>query len=516
MDPRREETPELVRPDPAEAASPPAGETARERVVSRHGRLVARTVLVSLLTLVSRLLGFVREMVMGAIFGDASAVSDAFFTAWRVPNLFRRLFGEGALSTSLQTAMTEADVGAGEDAGRRLFLRTIGLTAWILLAVSALSMVLVSLMPDRMPATGWPWLGADPGPVRDLTVRMMPFVLLVCLAALCGGALQVRGHYTAPNLAPAAMNVVWIGALVAVGVAFGWGGSGGGGSGPAIEAQWTMARWLAAGVLLGGALQLLLHLPPLVTRGLLPRSGAARTPPATPALAPVEVARLPGGWSVLRSTLPLAFGAAVYQINVMVDGLMAEGLLENGGPTVLYYANRVQQFPLAVVAVSTTTAVFPALSALGHTGRLEEMRRLHDRAQWAIAFLAVPAAVGLFALSEPIAAVLFERGNFGAAGVVRMARTLDMLAIAMVPAGATSLMARAFYARNDFQTPVRISCVLLAANIVLNFLAVRGLGMDADGLALSTAVTAWGNLLWLSVGLRRRVGLPASALPLAP
>ena len=495
-------------PDPPEGAG-------GVEVVNRHGRLVARTFLVAGLTFVSRILGFVREMVMAALFGDKSAVADAFFTAFRVPNLFRRLFGEGALSTSLQAAITEADAEEGNAAGRGLFLRTISLTAWILLGVSALSMLLVSLLPDAMPGTGWPWLGADPAPVRDLTVRLMPFVFLVCLAALCGGALHVRGHYAVPNLAPSVANLIWIATLVSVGFAFGWAGRGEGAPAGIFQTQWDMARWLAWGVLFGGAVQLLLHIPPLVRHGLLPRRGRGAV---APTLAPAREAaggttgRHRTAWGVLWSSAPLAVGAAVYQINVMIDGLMAEGLLEDGGPTVLYYANRIQQFPLALVAISAVNAVFPKLKALGHTDRLGEMRELHDRSQLGVAFLSIPAAVGLLALSGPLAAVLFERGNFGPAGVDRMALALDMLALALVPAGAAALMARAYYARGDFRTPVRISCVLLVGNVGLNVLFVRGARMDAEGLALATAITTWGNLLWLRLGLARRLGLPASTL----
>ena len=165
------------------------------QIVERHRGLVGRTALVSALTLLSRLLGFVREIVMAAVFGDSSAVSDAFFTAWRVPNLFRRLFGEGALSTSLQAGITEADAEGGDEAGRSLFLRTVLLMVGVLLVVSSLSMLAVFHMPDRMPGLGWAWLGADPEPVRDLAVRLMPYVVLVCVAALCGGALYVRGQF---------------------------------------------------------------------------------------------------------------------------------------------------------------------------------------------------------------------------------------------------------------------------------------------------------------------------------
>ncbi|NOT31690.1 MAG: hypothetical protein HOP15_14680, partial [Planctomycetes bacterium] len=191
--------------------------------VTRHGGLVARTVLVSGLTLLSRMLGFAREALMAAVFGDKSVISDAFITAWRFPNLFRRLLGEGALSISLQTAMTKADIERGDAAGRALFRSTLRAMTWILLAVTALAMLVTYVLPDAMPLTGWAWLGPVPAAVRDLTVRVLPYVLLVCVAAICGGALAVRGHFALPNLAPTAMNVVWIATLVAIGVASGWG-----------------------------------------------------------------------------------------------------------------------------------------------------------------------------------------------------------------------------------------------------------------------------------------------------
>lgn len=483
-----------IESSPLKAAGEVEGATSH--VIGRHGRLVRRTALVSVLTLVSRLLGFVREMVAAALFGDRSGIYDAFITAWRVPNLFRRFLGEGAISTSFQTALTEVDADHGDDAGRALFWSTARMLAGLLVGLTLVVMGLVALVPDAMPGTGWRWLGADPGPVRELTVRLMPFVVVVCLGALVGGGLQVRGIFGAPAWAPAVLNLVWLGALGLIVVEFGRAGPGPEEDGGARHL--AMVRWLAWGALASGTAQLLVQLPALWRAGL---AGGRRV------ALPVGIS---GPATVLRRALPLAFGAAVYQVNVMVDGFMAEGLLANGGPTIHYLANRVQQFPLALIAIAATSAVFPALQAHGHLGDRAAVRRLHDRTHLAIALVALPASVGLAVLARPFAEAVFGHGAFGAGGVERTALTLQVLCIAILPAGATGLIARAYYALGDFKTPVRVSALLLVVNAGLNVLFLVVLGMDVEGLALATALSSWLNVLLLWPGLTRRLGLPKS------
>jgi len=476
-------------------AKVPESTPAAPRLVERHRGLMGRAVLVSGLTLLSRLLGFLREALMAAVFGETSAISDAFVTAWRIPNLFRRLLGEGALSTSLQAAMTRADGERGDSAGRALFHATVRITSTILVVTTLAGMALAFWMPDRMPGTGWAWLGEDPQPVRDLTLRVMPYVLLVCLAALCAGALAVRGHFALPSLAPTVMNLVWIGALVCIGVATGWGHLGADDPAERLQVQWRMGRWLAWGLLLGGTLQLGLHLVPLRRFGLLgPGVGADRT----------------DAWRVLRQTAPLVVGAAIYQINVMIDGLMAESLLRNGGPSALYYANRIQQFPLALISTAAISAVFPALNAYGHLGERGKLRALHDRTQLGILFLALPSAAGLFALATPIASVCLEHGNFGLDGTLRVAAGLRALSLALIPAGAATLASRVYVSLGDLKTPVRIAAWMLLINVCGNLVCVLGLGMDVAGLALPTAIGSGVNLAWLVLGLRRVLGLPAA------
>jgi len=475
------------------------------RPPDRHRRLGLRAALVSSLTLVSRVLGYAREMLAAALFGDTSGVFDAFLTAFRVPNLFRRFLGEGALAVSFQTALTEVDESHGESAGAVLFRKTLGLLMVVSFILSLLVMAAVSMAPDQLPGTEWSWLGADPDAVRDLTIRVMPFLVLVCLSSLVTGALHVRGKFGAPAFAPAAMNLAWIATLLVIAWHFGWGDRSeyGAESMADVERHMAMARWLAWGLLMAGVVQLLIQWPALRAAGLLGRPGGLSALP--------EGAAGPG--EVLRRSAPLALGAAVYQINVMVDGLMAESLLSNGGPTAHYYANRVQQFPLALVAIAATSAVFPALQQLGHRRELAALRRLHDRTHLAIAAVALPAAVGLFVLARPVVEVSFEHGAFGPEGVDRTTRALKALCFAIVPAGATGLVARTYYSVGDFSTPVKVSAAMLVLNGLLNVLFLVGLGMDVEGLAAATAVTSALNVAMLLPGLSRLLGLPKSDVP---
>jgi putative peptidoglycan lipid II flippase len=469
---------------------------ARPDVVARHRRLGARTLLISSLTLASRLLGYVREFLAAMLFGDTSPIYDAFVTAWRVPNLFRRLLGEGAVATSLQTALTEADADQGEEAGRRLLWQTLRLALWVLLGVCALLMGAALLMGDTMPITGWRWLGEDPGPVRELLVRLTPFVVLVCLTGLAGGALAVRGRFAGASSGPAVMNLVVIATLVGLGVVFGWTGLDPADGAEGRERHLAMARVLAYGLLAAGLVQLLILIPEMRAAGFLQRTRGAVAPAAN------------AGWAVLRASLPLAFGAAVYQVNVMIDGFMAQALLPRGGPTTYYFANRIQQLPLALVATAATSAVFPMLKALGHQRRHTELRALHDRTQRMVLFVGLPATVGLFVLARPVVTVLLGHGEFGAEGIERTSRALSVLCFSLLPAGAVGLAGRTYYAIGDFRTPVVVSSAMLGVNLALNTLFLVVLGLDVEGLALATAISSWGNLALLLPGLGRR--LPAS------
>jgi putative peptidoglycan lipid II flippase len=469
------------------SATPPAGEARADQLVGRHRGLFSRTLLVSGLTLASRILGLVREVLAAMLFGDRSPLLDAFMTAFRIPNLMRRLFGEGALATSLTSALTAEDHQRGDAAGRNLFGRVLRWTTWTLTGLSAAGMVLLLLL---IPTLGSGWLGELEGAAAaaELTMVLLPFVVWICLAALAAGALNVRGHFFAPTAAPVAMNLLWLAGLLLL-LAL-WPDA-------APLAQVRILAWI---VLVAGASQFILQWPALLRHGLLVWPGRGET-----------VRSEQSAWAVVRQSLPLAVGAAVYQVNVMIDGLMAEALLPVGGPSAQYYANRIQQFPLALVAAAATSAVFPALKALVQVGRAQEMRALHDRAQLAVAFLALPASAGLFALGSEIATALFQHGRYGPEGTARIAAALSMSALALFPAGAVGLASRVYYAAGDFRTPVCISVAMLVLNTALNYLFVAVLGLDVEGLALGTALASWANLLLLLPGFTRRLGLPGAS-----
>ena len=439
-------------------------------------------------------MGLAREILSASLFGHSSGIYDAFITAWRVPNLFRKLLGEGALSVALQEGITKADAKEGLAEGAALFQATMRLVFAILLLVCGAGMVIAWCLPDTMPITGVAWLGGDPAAIRELVVRLMPYVVLVCMTALAAGALNVRGHYSAPSWGPIVFNVGWVSALIAVGLTWGWESQGG----RPPEEVMAMVQALGWGVLLAGFLQLALQVPAMKATGLFQQSAP-------------DPARKTRAWQVLKDALPLAVGAAVYQLNVLIDGWMAEGMLDDGGPTLYYYANRLQQLPMALISISASTAAFPALLAMGQKGDLGELRGLHDRTQRGTVFLLLPAAVGLYVLAGPEISVLLEHGEFGAKGVARATPALQYLTFALLPGGAALLATRVYISMGDKRTPVVYSVLSMILNTGLNVLFLRGFGdvapMDIEGLALGTAISSWFHLLLLLHG-HRRLGLP--------
>ncbi len=422
-------------------------------------------------TFLSRIFGFVRDMVIAWFFG-AGMAADAFFVAFRLPNLLRRLFAEGALSIAFVPVFTEVLEKEGREAAASMARSAMRLLSLILIGVSAAGVL-------AAPVLVWiiaPGFADDPekfGVTVRLTRIMFPYILLVGLVALAMGILNPLGHFAAPALAPVFLNLAMIGAVFFIS--------------PYMEDPVT---GLAVGVIIGGGLQLLLQLPFLVKKGVVFWRHARLFHPALK-----KVALLMG---------PMVFGAAVYQINQLVGTLLAS-LLDEGSVSYLYYADRLVQFPLGIFAIALATAVLPSLSRQAAANDVAALKETFGYALRLVFFITLPAMVGLIVLREPIVALLFGRGAFDANTVRLTAYALLFYAAGLWAFSAVRIVVSIFYALQDTKTPVKIACVSVAANIVLGIVLMQFLAHG--GLALATSLASMVNLAMLLWSLRRRLGL---------
>ncbi|HET6202483.1 MAG TPA: murein biosynthesis integral membrane protein MurJ [Planctomycetota bacterium] len=463
-------------PSPAPAPVDPlavAGEATGAQILRASG-------VVASCTLASRVLGLVRDSLGAATFG-AGWVYGAFQLGWLLPNLFRRLFGEGALASAFIPAFARASRDGGTEAARRL----VASVAWALLgvlgglAVAAAAAAL--LLPPRWIA---PLLGeaAAAGLVLRVSAILSPYLLLVCLYALATGVLNSRGRFFPPAVAPAVLNLVWI-----AGFAF-----------LALLPPGTLeegAVLLAFFVLAGGVAQLALQLPALRSEGFLVRPRLDRNDP--------------GFREVVRDMVPIVLGLSLVQVNLVVDQLVAWALISPGANTYVYLGNRLLQFPLSMVGMAAASASFPALAERAAARDFPGFRRALDRTLGLVVFLAAPAGAGLFVLAEPVTRLLFGHGRFGPADVAKAAGAVGMFALGVPFLCAAQILARAHYALGDTRTPVRIAAILVLVNFALNLLLVRPLGVA--GLALATTLGSAANGWALARKLRARGDVPGTA-----
>ncbi len=419
-------------------------------------------------TLGSRVLGFVRDIMIAALLG-AGPAADAFFVALRLPNLFRRLFGEGAFSAAFVPAYTSRLTGEGDQAATVLAEEVGSILTIFLLALMLLGLALMPWLLDVLA----PGFRAEPAKFY-LAVRLsritFPYLWLICLSALFGGILNARGRFTAAAAAPILFNLCLIGALLAQRI---WGG--------------PVAQELAYGVALAGIVQLV-----LLARALV-RAGAAirlRWPRLTP-----------GARAVLRRLGPGLIGAGVTQLNLTVDTIIAS-LLPNGTVSVLYYADRVNQLPLGVIGVALSTTLLPALTRHFRRNEPEAARSSLNRAIEVGAVLTLPAATALAVIGLPIMRGLFDHGAFNASDAARSAGALAAYAAGLPAFVLVKLLSPAFFARGDTKTPVWIGLIAVAVNLGFNLALMHPL--QQVGIALSTSIAAWVNFALLAYFLSRR------------
>ncbi len=424
-------------------------------------------------TLVSRVLGFVRDMLLAALLG-AGPAADAFVVAFKLPNLFRRLFAEGAFSAAFVPMFARKLAGEGKDVAR-LFAEQaqaallLALLVFVLIAEFAMPWALVIIAPG---------FGDDPAKYAlavELTRITFPYLLFVSLVSLVGGVLNGLERFAATSATPVFLNIVMIAGLA------GW--------------QWyapSAAHGAAWGVTAAGLAQ-------MIWLYLVMRSAGFGLKLRWPRLTP-DVKRL------LILMTPVALGAGIYQINVVVDIAIAS-FLPSGAVSYLYYADRLVQLPLGVVGIAIGTALLPILARQIRNGEAQAAMHNQNRALEVALLLTLPAAVALTALAYPIVSVLFERGAFGGAEVAATAAALAAYAIGLPAQVLVKVFTPGYFAREDTASPVRIAVGCMFGNVAIGvglMFALRGYGLGHLGIALATSITGWINALMLSRGLAKR------------
>jgi putative peptidoglycan lipid II flippase len=438
--------------------------------------------IISLAVMASRVLGLVRDQVFAIFFG-AGLQYDAFLAAFRIPNLLRDLFAEGALSSAFVATFTQTLQSKGKEAAIRLSNRVATL---IILCIAAISILAWIYTPAIVQVLA-PGFFAVPGKAAltiELTRVMIPFLLLVALAAQAMGILNSLGVFGMPALASAFFNIgsilggLFLGFLI----------------GPALGL--SPIAGMAYGTLVGGFLQFAVQWPSLRSAGFSYR--------------PMLDIADPGVRQILRLMGPAIIGTAAVQINVFVNTNFASAIIDpasgavvNGPVSWLNYAFRFMQFPIGVFGVAVATAVLPALSRSTSGADYGEFRRTLDHALTLVFLLCIPSAVGLAVLGRPIVSLIFEHGKFTGFDTVQTANALAAYSVGLAGYAAVKVLSPAFYALNDARTPMLISLGSIIVNYVLNSLLVGPFGHV--GLAFSTSSVALVNFALLVVFMRRRL-----------
>jgi putative peptidoglycan lipid II flippase len=436
--------------------------------------LAKSTSVVGGMTLASRVMGFLRDMVFARFFG-AGVGMDVFVVAFQIPNFLRRLFGEGAFSQAFVPVLSEYQSQREPGDVKHLADRVAGTLGLILFGVTVVGVIIA---PGLILLFA-PGFSGEPHK-HELAATMLritfPYLLFICLTAFAGGILNTYGRFAVPAFTPVLLNLCLIAAAILLA--------------PQLEQP---IIGLAVGVFVAGIIQLLFQLPFLRRLGLLPRPR--------------------WGWSdegvrkITRLMLPALFGSSIAQINLIVDRVIASFLV-TGSISWLYYSDRLLEFPLGVFAIALATVILPGLSRHHASQSPEAFSATLDWALRLAAAIAIPAAVGLLVLAGPMIATLFNYGAFGGDDV-RMARlSLMAYALGLIAFTLVKVLAPGYFSRQDMKTPVRIGVIAMLSNIVLNAVIVLpmvhfGITGPHAGLALATGLAAAINAGLLYRGLRR-------------
>lgn len=433
--------------------------------------LLGSSAVVSVGTMLSRVFGLARDVVLANLLG-AAPNADAFFVAFKIPNFLRRLFAEGAFSQAFVPVLTETKEQGDHAAVKALVNRVAGVLGGSLFVLTSITM----LLAPWVALVFAPGFASDPAKLEltgELIVWTFPYLFLISLTGLCGAILNSYGRFAVPAYTPVLLNLSLIAAAVI------W-----------APTMAEPAMGLAMGVMLAGVIQLLFQLPSLHALKLTPK--------------PVWDTRDPGVRKIMALMVPALFGVSVSQINLLFDTVLAS-LLPSGSVSWLYYSDRLTELPLGVFAIAIATVILPTLSALSTR---DENQQFADTLSWAmrnVLLIAVPATLALWLLAEPILATLFHYGAFGIRDVEMAAASLRAYTLGLGGFMLIKVLAPGYYARQDMKTPVKIGIIAMVSNMVLNVVFVFPLlwlyDMGHVGLALATSASAWINAGLLYRGL---------------
>lgn len=419
------------------------------------------------MTMLSRILGFVRDVIIAKYFG-ATAGADAFFVAFKIPNFFRRLFAEGAFSQAFVPVLAEAKEKRGHEAVKQLVNAISYRLGGILLIITALG-VLGSSIWMMVFAPGFIDDEEKFNLAADMLAITFPYLLLISLVAFSSAILNTYNKFAVPAFTPVFLNLVLITFAIFIS--------------PMFEIPIMALAW---GVLVAGVVQLLFHLPFLYKLDLLPHPSRKTDP---------------GVGEVKRLMLPALFGVSVAQINLLVDTILASFLV-TGSVSWLYYSDRLMEFPLGVFGVALATVVLPGLSKKAANENWQGFQEDLDNALRLVFIIGVPAMLGLLLLAAPLVTSLFHYGAFTDHDVEMASLSLMAYSFGLLGFILVKILAPAFYARKDMKTPVRVAIIALVTNTIFNLLLI---GPFAHvGLAAATSISAFVNAGLLYWYLRKQ------------
>lgn len=439
-------------------------------------RLMKSTAIIGSLTLLSRVLGLIRDILMARFLG-AGVVNDALITATKLPNLFRRMFAEGAFNAAFIPLYAKRLEGEGEESAAEFageaFSALFLLVALIVIVFQLTMPISLNLIGGGLERVASTENGLVPYDLAVLYARFtMPYLLLMSLAALFSGMLNTKSYFAIAAFVPVMLNLVWIAVLLSQSVL--------------DLPTHVLARYLALGMTVSGVLQVA-----FLVYGLKRASIALplRRPRLTPGVKRLFTLGVPG-----------LIAAGITQLNLLVSHNIATQ--QAGAPSWLYYSDRLYQLPLGMIGIALGIALLPSLArSLRSNNEAEAMMTL-NRAGEIAAFLTLPAACALFVMPEFLISTLFERGAFIASDSVQTAKALKMFAIGLPAFVLIKVLTPTFFAREDTRTPMIYACLSAVINVILGYVLFHTIGFF--GLALATSVAAWTNVVCLAVTQKRR------------